>query len=404
LTNRTSGLRSTTTLARDGAGRPLSVETKVNGSVYLMENLTYTGDGLISSQVLGRTNSFTDTHLYTHVPQSRRLSSETLNLDASTIWTNLFVFDNGSASGPGVLTRLAQAGTGGADWTAHVDNHLRIDQETNNVVKRLASGRVNMKPGYASLALELDGQPVPFLTLGNADTNWPTRWQAQIEVLPGTHSLTATAVHPSRMFTNSTTVTFTNLALDLTTISYYSEGQLTSRVWKNSSNQTNRTQTFQWDAKGRFLKFSERDATNNGHTWNAVYDALGRQWQTTTVPLTNNVEFSSQKKTFLRVYDPLVEFLEVGVFADGRWQWKIHGPDRNGIYGGLNGIGGWEAVVGGPQSSPTSYHPLLADIKGNVLGAHDPDLNQVQWGSARVTAYGSVPGRRPLSLGEGESL
>ena len=87
--------------------------------------------------------------------------------------------------------------------------------------------------GFATIGVQLNDRPVPFLTLGNSDTNWPARWQARIELLPGTHTLTASAVHPSRLYTNSTSVTFTNAAVDQTTLSYYSEGQLTQRVWKN---------------------------------------------------------------------------------------------------------------------------------------------------------------------------
>jgi hypothetical protein len=128
-------------------------------------------------------------------------------------------------AGAGVLTRISQPG--GADWNAHMDSLLRVDRETNNVVRRLAYGRVNMLPGYASLSIALDSRPVSLLTLGNSDTNWPTRWQAPIELTPGTHTLTATAIHPSKLFTNSTSTTFTNAAVDQTTLSYFSEGQLT---------------------------------------------------------------------------------------------------------------------------------------------------------------------------------
>ncbi|MEW6306011.1 MAG: DUF6531 domain-containing protein [Verrucomicrobiota bacterium] len=401
LTNRVSGVRDTRINSRDGMGRPLTVETKANSVTQLTETLAYTGDGLIASHNMAR-GDFTDSRAYLYANLSRRLTQESLNLSSSSTWTNVFSYDAGAAQGAGVLTRIAQDATGGAEWTAHMDEHLRVDRETNNVVRRLAYGRVNMQPGYgfATTSIELNGRPVPFLTLANGDTNWPTRWQAQIELLPGTHTLTASVIHPSKLFTNTTTATFTNNAVDQTTLSYYSEGQLTQRVWKNSQGQTNRVQTFQWDARGRLYRFTERDANNHGHDWSALYDAFGRRWYTYTLAITNNVGVPSELKQFLQHYDPLAEFLEVGVFRDGKWAWKVHGPDLNGVYGGMNGTGGWDAVVDGPDK----FYPLLSDVRGNILAAFDPEAGAVSWNKSRITAYGSVAERRPLSLGEGASL
>lgn len=399
LTNRVSGVRSTAITARDGTGRPLALETKISGVTKLTESLSYTGDGLMATHTMARTD-FTDSRRFSYANQSRRLAQEQLNMDGSTTWTNVFTFDSGSAAGAGVLTRIAQTATGGAEWNAHMDAHLRVDRETNNVVRRLAYGRVNMQPGYAQLGIALNGRPVPFLTLGNGDTNWPTRWQAQLELLPGTHTLTATAVHPSKLYTNTSTTTFTNQAVDQTVLTYYSEGQLTQRVWKNSGGQTNRTQNFKWDAKGRLLNFTERDVNNDGHDWTAVYDALGRRWQAKTVPITNNVSVTSQLKVVTQLYDPLVEFLEVGVRVDERWHWKVYGPDLDGVYGGMNGVGGWEAVVSGPDT----YHTLISDARGNIVAAHDPEDSSIHWNAARITGYGSVAEHRPLSLGEGAPM
>jgi hypothetical protein len=50
-------------------------------------------------------------------------------------------------------------------------------------------------------------------------------------------------------------------------------------------------------------------------------------------------------------FDPLVDFLEIvpelrelGISATTRRSWRVHGPDANGSYGGLQGLGGLEAV------------------------------------------------------------
>lgn len=400
LTNRAAGGRNTTITSRDGTGRPLTVETVVNGVTELTETLAYTGDGLIRSHNLDRSGDFLDIRRYTYADQSRRLIQEKLSIDDSTSWTNVFTYDSGTEHGPGVLTRIAQPGSGAA-WDAHVDAHLRIDRETNNVVRRLAYGHVNMQPnfGYATLGVALNGRPVPFLSMGTSNTNWPARWQAQIELTPGTHTLTATAVHPSGMYTNTATVTFTNQAFDQTVLTYYSEGQLTQRVWKNSQGATNRVETYQWDARGRLHGFTERDVNGDGHDWSAVYDAFNRKLQTQTVPVTNSVAYASQLKTVTHLYDPLTEFMDLGVRVDGRWHWKVYGPDLSGEYGGLNGTGGWDATITGPAT----FYPTIQDVRGNILGACDPTTG-VQWNKARVTAYGSIPEHRPRSLGEGVSL
>ena len=61
------------------------------------------------------------------------------------------------------------------------------------------------------------------------------------------------------------------------------------------------------------LKVTERDSGNNGYDWTAIYDALGRRLQTKTIPVTNNVSVTAQASIISQYYDPLVEFLELGV-------------------------------------------------------------------------------------------
>ncbi|MBI5386381.1 MAG: hypothetical protein HZA90_17055, partial [Verrucomicrobia bacterium] len=109
LTTRTVGARVTTTGSRDGTARPLSITTTVNGSTKLTETLAWTGDGLLSTHTLERVNDFTDSRAYLYASPSRRLVEERLNLDATKRWTNTYTFDNATAAGPGVLTKVGQA-------------------------------------------------------------------------------------------------------------------------------------------------------------------------------------------------------------------------------------------------------------------------------------------------------
>ena len=84
--------------------------------------------------------------------------------------------------------------------------------------------------------------------------------------------------------------------------------------------------------------------------------------------------------------------------VSGRREWKLYGPDLNGVYGGANGTGGLEAV------SPylNLFEPTISDFRGNILGVVTNSV--VSWNPARPTGYGAVPGYRPMALGSGASV
>lgn len=54
--------------------------------------------------------------------------------------------------------------------------------------------------------------------------------------------------------------------------------------------------TLTWGANGRMLKVAERDSNSNGLDWSAIYD-------------------------------PQVEFLEIGISISSQKAWKVYGPD-----------------------------------------------------------------------------
>ncbi|MCX6900523.1 MAG: RHS repeat-associated core domain-containing protein [Verrucomicrobia bacterium] len=87
-------------------------------------------------------------------------------------------------------------------------------------------------------------------------------------------------------------------------------------------------------------------------------------------------------------YDPEVEFLEIGVSVNGQKHWKMVGPDLNGVYGGLQGIGGLEAII---KQSDGTVTPLINDAFGNVV-ASVTNSTSVVWNSTRVGGYGPLPG------------
>ena len=155
---------------------------------------------------------------------------------------------------------------------------------------------------------------------------------------------------------------------------------------------------FSWDARGRLHAITERDASNSGYNWTATYDALNRRLSTTSILVTNGVAFTSQPNTINSYFDPQKEFLELGVNYGGTTEFKLYGPDLNGVYGGLNGIGGLDAVSPGLNL----FEPTISDFRGNVLGV--VTNSAVVWNPSRPTGFGAVPGYQPVALGNGADI
>jgi len=127
---------------------------------------------------------------------------------------------------------------------------------------------------------------------------------------------------------------------------------------------------------------------------------VSRSAVNSTSKTTNSTVLSTQAKVVDQYFDPEIEFLEIGAAENGRVTWKIPGPDLNGRYGGLNGIGGFEAYCPGPEF----FCPILSDQQGNLHGVYDQQHLMITWYPSRVTGYGAVPGYNPVPFGDGVSL
>jgi RHS repeat-associated protein len=391
LTSRTVGNRYTGIGSRDGEGRPLSITTTVNAVNVLSESLSWLGDGLLASHTLVRSD-FTDSRAYAYASLSRRLVQEQLNLNGSATWTNTLAYDNGVASGPGVLTQMGLAGSTSNEWSGVADAFSRLSNETNSTFQYAAFGHVN---GQSSLYGWLDNQSISITGFGTS----AMQWRATMELTPGTHQLTVAALHPSGLYTAWATNSFTNnITYQATVDTYDNAGNITNRVWRSPNGTVDRTQTLSWDARGRLHAVSERDGSNSGYNWSAVYDPLNRRFQTTTVLVTNGVASIAPPQSISSYFDPQVEFLELGVSYGLTTEWKLYGPDLNGKYGGLNGTGGFDAV------SPylNLFDPTISDFRGNIIGVVTNGI--IAWNPARPTGYGAVPGYRPLALDNGASI
>jgi RHS repeat-associated protein len=99
----------------------------------------------------------------------------------------------------------------------------------------------------------------------------------------------------------------------------------------------------------------------------------------------NNVDTGAPTVT-ASIYDPQVEFLEIGVNVNGAKAWKVYGPDLNGTYGGLQGTGGLEAVVMDAGGAATG---ILNDYFGNDVATISG--GSVTWNTTKVGGYGPLP-------------
>jgi RHS repeat-associated protein len=407
LTNRLAGGRDTFIVSLDGEGRPLIVTNTLNTLPELGETLTWSGDGLLASHTLARPD-FADNRSYTYASLSRRLTQEQLNLNATTTWTNSFVYDRGVSGGPGALTTAGPVGASfGLWWSGIPDAFNRVNTETNNAIGFLAYGFVN---GQSTLTAWLDSQNIQILDVGTNNMQWRTF----LELSQGSHQLKVSALHPSGFYTAWATNSFTNsIPNQVAHDSYDGGGNITNRVWVNASGVTNRTQSLSYDAKGRLRQVIELNTNNYGFMWQATYDALNRRLATTTILMSNGVPSAVPPQILSSYYDPQVEFLELGVLLSTAPQkeflqagtspniqtvWKLYGPDLNGVYGGANGTGGLEGV----SPYQNLFNPVISDLRGNVLA--EVTNGVASWTSARPTGYGAVPGYRPVAYGNGVDL
>ena len=396
LTSRTVGSRTTAISSRDGEGRPFTITTTLGGTPLLTESLGWYDDGTLYSDTLYRPD-FTDSRLYSYAGLSRRLTQEQLNLNGATAWTNDFSYDSGTSAGPGILTQMGMPGATSANWNGGVSPFSRVNTETNSSAVYPAYGRAN---GQSMLSAFLDGQPLTVSTNGTTDPSNPLRWYTTMEMTPGAHQLKVAAAHPSGFFTAWATNCFTNnLGSQTMTISRDSGGNISQRIWRNPNGTMMHQETLYFDAKDRPADIFEMDGgTQNGFYLHSEYDGLDRRLFSTCTVFTNGQDPNLAPVVINQYYDPMVEFLELGVSYGISTQWKLYGPDGRGKYGTQNGTGCLDAV------SPylTLFNPFISDFRGNILA--EVTNGAVAWNPNRPTGYGAVPGYRPVALGHGADI
>ena len=214
-------------------------------------------------------------------------------------------------------------------------------------------------------------------------------WSINLNLVAGTHTLTANAVHPSGLYTATASSTFTVAGTlgGAVANTFDADGNVTSRTWPSGL-----SQTLTWDAFGRLVQVSQLDSSGNGYNWSATYDGLGRRIQTTQQPVSSSAPSGAPTVTS-SIYDPQVEFLEIGGAFNGAKAWKVYGPDLNGRFGDLQGTGGLEATI---LDSGGTTLGVINDQFGN--GVASVSGSSVSWFATRVGAYGPLPGTQAATL------
>jgi YD repeat-containing protein len=331
LTGRTNPFRSLSVDTRDAVGRIIQQTQTVGGTSVLVENMTWRNNSTLNSYAATRsgTGAWSESRGYQYNSRGQLLS-EGFSPKAGLTNALNYAFDG---TNPGLGLRLdAKIGTGApASWetaaTANSLGQVTADSKPSGVGSG-AAGHAFTATGVATGADHVDIL-VDGMAQGRASYSG-SNWSINLDLSAGAHALTANAVDASGLYTVSANSTFTVTVADpaeltgTVTNAFDKDGNVISRTWTNGV-----TQSLTWDAFGRLIAVAQRDTANNGYNWTAIYDGLGRRLQTTQQPVIANVA-SGAATTIASIYDPQVEFLEIGVNVNGAKTWKVYGPDLNG--------------------------------------------------------------------------
>jgi len=386
LTSRTNAFRSLTVNMRDAAGRLQEQAQTVGSTAAIIEDVVWRANNTLSSYTATRSDSgaWNDTRLYSYNSRGQLLSEGFSPGTGSTNYLN-YKFDG--VNGLGVLLN-AKIGTGApVSWeTSATANSLgRVTVDSRLAGAGGTAGRSVPASGSAVGADHVDIL-VDGVAQGRAAYNG-SAWSINLALSGGPHTLTANAVDPSGLFTATKSSSFTVTAANsndqagTVTTDFDNDGNVIGRNWASGV-----SQTLAWDGLGRLIKVAQRDGANNGYDWTAIYDGLGRRIKTVQQVITNSTVSGTAGVT-TSIFDPMVEFLEIGVSLNGAKAWKVYGPDLNGRYGSLQGTGGLEATI---VDASRATKGVINDQFGNGIASLSSE--GIGWFTTHVGGYGPLSG------------
>ena len=303
----------------------------------------------------------------------------------------------------GILTRSHLRGSVEQHWDAlELSPFARLDAATEQLSTESTGTTTYTANGTADYDLGLqawhNGQPVP-LTVQPTGTGNEANWSAELELSVGQQLLEVQLANPIRReldVVEKRYFSVASAAVPEVQIQHDPTGRIIRRDYADGA-----FEAFTWDALGRLWSVERRNTDGTGYDWSAVYDGLGRRISTTYTPLFGGTPQTAQTSVVASVYDPQVEFLELGVKVDAAaTQWKVYGNDLNSTYGGLHGMGGLLAIHG---ADPSAGQQIVDDVFGHQLGTVALGSSVIQWNSHHYTGYGLV-GDAPQSIEQGSDL
>jgi RHS repeat-associated protein len=251
--------------------------------------------------------------------------------------------------------------------------------------------------GVWRMEAAVDGVQIGAATLqapGGVSSWW---WLPHYPYLPsGARTLSLTGRHASGFLMASNRAFSVSSWAPSLSSAYDPMGSVTNRPFGYGLDQTLR-----YDAFGRCVGGATVLASGQlWESWTAQYDGLGRRLRLETA-----LDYGSATPVRVvadSVFDPQVEFLELAVRAkrvatpgtvsaavadrEAPWTWKLYGPDANGVYGGLQGLGGLELLI--PANATTNSTGVLLNRFGDVVAGIG---GTNEWAGTRTYSYGPDP-------------
>ena len=380
LNQRRNPWRTMTVASRDAAGRETARRTAVNAVTVLNESsLVWRPDSRLANYQAAKLGAPVGADNRGFGYNNRgQLVSEGYAPAGGSADTLGYAFDSG---GLGVRKSVTTNSSVAIWGLSNAETAWPAGTETSQQGTRYNYPAYGTAAGASSIVATLDGNTVSDVYF---DRNDPLGyWVAFLTLTADTnHTLAARPLPSGTSATNN--FGMLGVQLNITTV-FNGSGYATNRTFASTGG--TQRQALTWDGAGRLVRVSQRDAsTSNGYDWTALYDGLGRRLRTVYTPVQNNTNCTYLSLTQESWYDPQVEFLEIGASLNGQKHWKLYGPDLNGVYGGLQGIGGLEAII---RQSDGAVTPLLSDAFGNAVASLSG--TNVTWNATRVGGYGPLP-------------
>jgi YD repeat-containing protein len=390
LNSRTSPFRSLSIDTRDVVGRILKESTAVAGMPIMIENTTWRANGTLGNYSATRngTGAWNESRAFSYNSRGQ-LVNEGFSPAAAASGSEVYSFEGAISSlgdgtdfnaGSGALSRRE-------DHAAATDAFApkTLDQTPDSSGMTSANSVApGVDRGGISPEGESQGSAISPGSSGPLDI-----WRIGLTPAAEDDMIAANPVRPSGL--NATAAQSALMPAgtleDKVTTTHDENGNVVARSFPGG-----RLQTLRWDALGRLVRVSQRDASGNGYDWSAAYDGLGRRLQTTQQAVKSAGASGSPTLT-ASLYDPQQKHLEIRVALNGAKARKVYGPDTDIPFGGVQGTGGLEATI---LDSTGATQGVINDFFGNASATVNGTV--ATWTATRMGVRGPLASTQAPAL------